>query len=247
MAKRKHSVALFEVIQKDKRLARQGGALPAPAWWYKGKSAGAPPVIAPQPPPPLSRRLMPAAKPAPADIGARAASISSQLTPTSAIIISAAVILVVGLAMAWTHLPRRASGAQAILQGPAHPEVLDVSGPQSAAPAIATTTPPTDSTPVIHPPARLAGTDYVEIHLYDGPKTAASACEYLTEHDVPCTVEHGIPGVAPQFYAVIGLSPFAHSGTPEYVAYIARLKTLLAKLPTSSPRAFRPRLIKWAH
>jgi hypothetical protein len=277
MAKRKRSVALFEVIHNDKRFANRGGTLPAPSWWNKAGSQAAAKAA------PVSRRIMPAAPPVPvaqpiaanpgavqADAGdswpaakarERLAPLytvprqwfgkhASLFTPASLGIIggSLAVVLTMLLLAHW----RRSNSVQAILNGPPHPEVLDIASPRSIAksaaiaqPTLASSTQP--PSPAANSNARQLNQGYVMIHLYQTLYSSTNAAAYLNAHDIPCTVEHGIPGIEPRLYAIIGLTPFAHAGTTDYAKYILRIKDAYAKMPgaSSSARSFKPQWFKW--
>ncbi|HUB25449.1 MAG TPA: hypothetical protein VL992_08455 [Tepidisphaeraceae bacterium] len=329
MAKRKH-VALFEVIQKDKRLSRQGGALPAPAWFNKNQAASSesrppmaatttpparaifkrilpsavepakpveakafppprpvasppatPPVPPAPPPPPLPPPVPVMATPlverplvalkadetdawpvvdnldgmGPMDFGPRKQKRdpSPLFTPASGAIIAAIVILALGIHFGLRHMHRHAALAQAALNGPPHPEVLDVrpDGDDHATEptAVAPTLPPEQAQPAaaMDRPGRQAGQCYVLVHLYVNPKTAGDVCAYLSANGIPCTIEQNLRGFGGQYHAVVGLTAFDHSGTPEYSAYITHMKEVLSTLPgaTQITRSIRPLLIRW--
>jgi hypothetical protein len=251
MAKRKRSVALFEVIQKDKRFARSGGALPTPAWMEKGKllqPITQPPLhttpaapASPQPPASaLTRNTPSAASFSEAVLGGRS---QGPLTYTSIAIIAAAVILVAA-AIVWMSIAHRAASgiaeAQALLSGPAHPQVLDVPVSRPPVRADAPLDAATPAAASAQPVARQVNVSYVRIRLYDSQQSAAAARDLLTQHGVPCTVEHGIPGISPPLFAVVGMTAFAATDTPEYTAYIRQIKSIFG-----GSRPLAPRLIKW--
>jgi hypothetical protein len=123
------------------------------------------------------------------------------------------------------------------MQGPAHPAVLDLVGQRTLAPMAQL---PAAAIPAasVEGPSRQVNQNYVRIKLYDSEKTAAQARDLLSQHDIPCTVEHGISGVAPQLFALVGLTPFEDSTTPEYTAYVQKIKSFLGATKTL-------RLIKW--
>lgn len=283
MAKRKRSVALFEVIHNDKRFANRGGTLPAPSWWQKTKSAAA----AKAAPPPVTRRIMPAAPPAPilqpiaassdavqADAGdswpAAApgeklaplhsshahprkwlGNYSALFTPASIAIIGGTVAVVLAMVLL-VHWWRRPITTEAILKGPPHPEVLDIAVakpaaklPAGAQPTLASATQsPGDKS---NPQVRQLNQGYVLIHLYETLHSSTNAAAYLNAHDIPCTVEHGIPGVEPRLYAIVGLTPFPRAGTTEYANYILRIRKAYTEMPGASAtaRSFKPQWIKW--
>jgi hypothetical protein len=242
MAKQKRSVALFEVINKDKRFDRRGGALPTPAWWYKGKLAPPPPApSAPQQPQPLlARPIAPTSSLSEAVLGG---ATSPELTRTSAAIIGAAVVLVLGIGILWTRSHRAAAspGVEAILRGPAHPGVLDIAPARSAAvqasddnelPALAA------HAGSVQTPARVPNQNYVVIRVYLTQVSATETRDMLIRNDIPCTIERGLAGVAPGF-AIIGLTPISAIGTPQYNAYVQQIKTAL------TPHTVHAYLIKW--
>jgi hypothetical protein len=250
MAKRKRT-ALFEVIQKDKRLGRAGGALPMPNWYTAGKGL-MPPV-----PPPQMAAQPPVVSHARARSGPSFSEIvlgkarQMPLTRTSVAIIAAAAMLALGVTMIWMHWGfSGGSGtpnATAALNGPAHPEVMDIPVPKtpersaiqsgSAAPQQAT---PAAS---VQSPVRQVNLSYVCIRLYNSQKSANATRDLLSAHDVACTVEHNIPGVQLPLYAVMGLKPFATAGTAEYSDYIGRIKAIL--VAGGDTRGLSPRLVKW--
>ncbi|MGA2233126.1 MAG: hypothetical protein ABSH22_19665, partial [Tepidisphaeraceae bacterium] len=149
MAKRKRPVALFEVINKDKRFERHTGALKPPAWWFKGRPAPVvaqtPSAEATSPPPPAttqpnvkvtaeasgagqfaghSVRHFDRFAPLRADFARLKRRLYARLTPASVGIIGATLV-VLGLAVLASRW-RRQTDVEAILKGPPHPEVLDV-------------------------------------------------------------------------------------------------------------------------
>ena len=284
MAKRKRP-ALFEMIAKDQR---QGGALTPPAWWFKNRpqsaaarptiSVSLPPVIpvvarrvshrdAPVPPPIPKREPPPvAAEPTalmPVSNGGKPswlegilAPLKSILTPVSAAIIGMAVIVVAS----GIYIEHRRSGglAEATLQGPPHPDVLNVTpmnDSQNPAPSTATNPPPASGSatpaaatePPLAPAPRQAGMGYILVHLYLGQHSADDVCQYLTAHGLPCSVERHVPGFAGAYFAVLGLSPFATADGSDCAAYIEKLKQELNSLPgaTQITRSIRPVWVKW--
>jgi hypothetical protein len=127
----------------------------------------------------------------------------ARLTPTSAGIIGA-TILVLGLgilAARWM----RPSGVEAILKGPAHPEVMDVAQARPGSGASTSfaqqthvTLPPATAAGAVQTPVRQVSMGYVVIHLYESQRSALRAVDFMTQAHIPCTAEHGIPGIAPQ-------------------------------------------------
>jgi hypothetical protein len=131
--------------------------------------------------------------------------------------------------------------------------VLDVGNARPITASIQTSTPmplsqsamPAAATQL---PRRIVNHDYVLIHYYGTAKAARLVADYFNQHGLPCTVEHGIAGVSPHFYVVVGVTPFTHKGTPEYLAYVQQIKNLLKDVPGGSPtiKSFAPTLIKWS-
>jgi hypothetical protein len=250
MAKRKRA-ALFEVIQKDKRFDRPGGAMAAPAWMFKGKPL--PPVAAPAvlAAPPLASSVTRHIAPSNASLpdAVKGSMASGPLTRTSVAIIAGAAMVALSLGYVWFRWAHRSSSdvtnAQAVLSGPAHPEVMDIPVPRGPdRPAVLIDAAPS-ATPAasVQTPVRQGNLNYVRIRLYESQKSAAATHDLLVQHGIACTIEHNIPGVAMPLYAVVGLTPFATAGTTEYSAYIARIKAILTA--GGDTRALSPRLIKW--
>lgn len=292
MAKRSRSVALFEVINKDKRFDRRGGVLPTPAWFKSsvpnpvatGAKVDPPPIpvavtaaaVPPPAPKPTAPTAVPATPPpaseirpdendswpvvdtndgfAPIHNGAaeKRGRQNSPFTKTSVAIIAASALLVVSVGLAYSHWFGRGPNipdGTAILKGAAHPDVLNLAVAKPVEAPIPTPVPAPAATLAAdtQSPTRQVGLNYVLIHLYQSRRAAALVCDYLNRHGIPCTVEHDIRGVVTQFYAVVGLTPFAHTGSADYVEYIQKTKLLIGKLSgtTQSVRAFKPRLLKW--
>jgi hypothetical protein len=260
MAKRKKSVALFEVIQKDKRFAGRGGVLPAPSWMDKSQAltpVPAPKLVHTPPQPPASavtrQPSPPSASFSEAVLGGRA---QGPFTPTSIAIIAAAVVLVIGAVVGIRMMHRAASGvatAQTIQQGPAHPDVMNVApagGDGSEMPVTVVAPPASDGMQAggaaqagaTQSPVRQENLQYVRIKLYETEETANAKRDLLVQHGIACTVEHGAPNV-PLGFAIIGTQAFAAAGTAEYSDYIVKIKGILAAAGDTHPLA--PRLIPW--
>jgi hypothetical protein len=92
-------------------------------------------------------------------------------------------------------------------------------------------------------PARQPNLLYVRIRLYATQASADATRDILLKHGVSCTVEHAVPGVVVQGYAVMGLDPFVSAGTADYSAYISKIKSALAE--SGDTRPLSPRLLKW--
>jgi hypothetical protein len=240
MAKHKRSVALFEVINKDKRFDRRGGAIPTPSWWYKGKLA-APPPPSPLPQQPQAmqpRQIMPSASLSEAMLGG---SGQPPLTRTSAAIIAGAVVVVLAVGILWTRWPRHAAvspSAAVALHGPAHPEVMDIAAPLPSV-AVNDSAPQAAHAASVQTPTRVANQGYVVIRVYLTQFSATQTRDLLNQHDIPCTIERSVPGVTTQGFAVIGLTPFATIGTTQYTDYIQQIKTVM------NSKTVHPYWIKW--
>src|ERR1700722_6882278 len=188
--------------------------------------------------------------PAPLDRGTRKkfGGSPSPLTPTSAAIIAAAVLVVVASGLAIRHFHHRHSAAETALNGPPHSEDLNV-GPAISPHA----SPPLAFGPQANPaaategPTRQPNMCYALVRSYANQKTANEICTYLTANGIPCTIEHNLRGVEGHYYTVLGLTPFASGGTPEYAAYVQRMREVLASLPgaTQVTKSIRPQLRKW--
>jgi hypothetical protein len=246
MAKRKRT-ALFEVIQKDKR--QSGSPLTVPNWWSKGKAAAPVAPTPVEPPPPTARPIAPPARSIYEILRPYIGDLP--LTGTSLAIITAAVVIALSFTFGWIHWGHRAAGgspnATAALNGPSHPEVMDIPVPRTPdrTTAIPINTTPQQATPAAStlPPTRQPNLSYVCIRLYNSQKSAAATRDLLAQHDIPCTVEHNVPGVQMPLYAVVGLKSFATAGTTDYSDYIAKIKATLVS--GGDTKALSPRLIKW--
>lgn len=254
MAKGKHSVALFEVIQAGKSSSRNASFLSTPKWWFKNrKPAAEAPAVAP--PPALPEVVEDTTAPAP-----RVAGIDLKLDPdtkrirfdasyTSVIVAAFTVVVFVGLAyIVGTHISRGPTMASAgprtvdIRNGPAQPAVLMVgnnSGP---------TTPPIDQnittpakTEVIDPPpqqtlpvpaaGREIGLNYVVVQSYptQEKEMAFEASDFLNHNGLLTTVETGVTGY-PNLFVVVGLQGFAKPRSdPAYAAYENKIRALSDK------------------
>jgi len=257
MANRKR-VALFEVINKETKFTRKTDILRTPSWWdKKSRSAKpAPPVSSPaqqQPEdslparPSLLTRLAGATRESLTELKnviVRCLDVvSAHVTPASGGIVLAAVIVVLGTGWIYTHRAHHATTTQLLLQGPTHPEVLEVAAAKPPAANAQLATPAA----AVEPPAREVNLYYLLIHLYDTNAAASRVRDYLIAHGIPCTVEQNIPGVDSHFFALVGLTPFGRAGSADYTAYTQDVKNLLVKLlpQGSSTKSIRVRLIKW--
>jgi hypothetical protein len=156
MAKGKHAVALFEVIQSSKS-SRKGVSLRTPKWWFKGKQTAGSTAAAPAPPELAAAAPLPNPRPTPAsspvvvepDVTATAPGprmngidlrldpdrqrISFHFTYTSAIVTVFAVLVAVGLAYiigrhvaAGPSLAMAGPSSEEIRKGPVKSGVLEV-------------------------------------------------------------------------------------------------------------------------
>jgi|GEM_PF-1083048 len=281
MAKRKGSIALFEVINRDKGMVRPGGALTTPNWWFKGRAVKAEPVSPTAVAAPVAKSaargslVTPPQSPLPSPQGAHPHGTPpaypvppthrrinllerwqfalpprwmKQISPQQYALVAGSLLVVMALAIGAVHWMHRPTGAAAVLAGAAHPEVLNVgaSRPQQAgnfAPRPAATAIPAAA---VQARSRQNNVGYVLIHLYPSQTLADQMCKYFNDHQINCTVEHG-PGLAAQMYAVVGLEPFAKTGTAEYGAYIQQVKSLFVKFPgaVQSAKVFKPQLVKF--
>jgi hypothetical protein len=162
---------------------------------------------------------------------------------SSAAIIAGAIVLVLAIGIVWTRWSHRAvvQSAQAVLQGPAHPDVMDIAAPRTPPPAAETEDSVSAAAPAaaVQAPARQANRGYVVIRVYLTQFSATQTRDLLNQHDIPCTIERGVPGLAAQGFAVIGLTPFDAIGTAQYTHYIQQIKTVM------SPKTMHPYWIKW--
>jgi hypothetical protein len=269
MAKRKR-VALFEVINKDTKFGRKSDVLRTPSWWDKRSRGAKPAAVDPPPTPFHTQRIIPdstrpapteSAPPAPSQFARLSAAMSEAMsdvksvivrllnklsphvTPASGGIVLAAVIVALGTGWILNHRSHL-STTQKLLQSTAHPEVLNIGSTKPPVPFAQQATPAA----AVEAPARQANLYYLLIHLYDTQAAASRVSKALTDAGIPCTVERNVPGVQPQFFAVVGLNPFGHAGSADYTTYVQNVKTLLTKLqpPGTPPKIYRVRLIKWA-
>ncbi len=243
MAKGKHAVALFEVIQSSKRSHRGiSDVLRTPKWWFKGRpskdaapaSFGAPGgVIEPEV---LSSAPAPRAAGIDLKLDPERQRITFRLSYTSAIVCGFAVVVIVALAyIIGVHVTRGPAPALAgpsteqIRKGPAKPQVLDVKAPPIAKPA-APTVESEDAITAIPPPApsshtstpaaaetdgqRVIGRNYVVVQIYPDEKSATEARDVLAKSGIQCSIEKGLPPYATNnWYCVVGLRGFDRIGS----------------------------------
>lgn len=256
MAKGKHSVALFEVIQKGKSSSR-ASSLRTPKWWFKSKKVEPAPVI------PANSVADESSAPAP-----RVARVDLKLDPdrkrinfdvtyNSAIVAAFTVVVVVGLAyVIGSHMTRGPASAMAgpstseLLKGPAVPGVMKVGGSIPSTPPIENnppigreetiTTPPAPTPAAPQPHGRVANLNYAVITSFP-PSEKAMAFEisdYLNSSGVGASVEENVSGYS-GWYVVMGLDGFQRPASdPNYKKYEARIKELSTKYPKKSFKRF---------
>jgi len=267
MAKEKRSVALFEVIQKDKRFARQSPQRPTPAAAQPAPAATGP---TPKAPPPVSIPPPQTARP---DVIARALillrvararmqppiqRLKPRLAQHSSVLLGvmAAITVIGALAIARRAMhpaasaPRAAIPAEQTRTQTAHPSVLDVTpataSPSGAGAVVASADADTLSadTAAARPaagvltPTRQINLNYVLIQSYGDEKTATEARDFLNKNGVPCTIERGVKNWRKDFYLVIGLQGFPRASGPDYLAYRSRIEALGAQF-APSPRSYK--------
>ena len=199
--------------------------------------------------------------------------ISLHMSYNAAIVGSCALAVIVALAIiAGQRISRNTSSLLSQSQkstpelrdGPAHPEVLDLSHRPAVIPdkAIAAAAHPAPSTPVegrdsadgrtLAPTAagdgkRYIGLNYVIIQSYASAeeKMARDAAALLNKEGISCTIETGVKGY--QAITVVGLQGFDKVSTPPFKAYERRILQISAKYATNnhSYKAFTPVAKKW--
>lgn len=256
MAKGKHSVALFEVIQAGKSSSR-ANSLRTPKWWFKSKKTD------PAPPAPVAvPEVEDSSAPAPRTPGVDLKldpdrqRIKFEVSYTSAIVAAFTVIVVVGLSyVIGSHMTRGPAAALAntdeLLKGPAQPGVLKVGSNAPIIPPMdsnpktdrtetistpAKPTPPPGPAPVVAQPApqpnqRVIGLNYTVVQSFPaGAKAMAfDVCNYLNANGVPCTVETNL-GDYPNLFVVVGLEGFQRVNDAAYKKYDSNLRQLSTKL-----------------
>ena len=96
---------------------------------------------------------------------------------------------------------------------------------------------------------RTVGMQYVLIQSYppEEEKFAKAAVDLLNANGVLCTAETGVP-YAPHWFCVIGVTGFDRTrNSPEYDAYIAKIKQIEAKAGGTSKflKKFDPKPYPW--
>jgi hypothetical protein len=269
MARGKHSVALFEVIQSGKQ-SKPRLNLRAPNWWCIFKREKTPASAPTSTPPPAAvESLESVASQQPVvdvKLDPDHQRITFHLSYTSAIIAGFAVLVVVGLAyIVGEHirggLPRTLTGPSTadLLKGPAHPNVLDVkpTPTKTTAPLLeaddAITAAPVEKVsltapaPTTEPAKRMINRNYVIVQSYPDAKSAQDACDVLAKNDIPCTVENSLANFASGWYSVVTLSGFDHiRNNPDFEQTMDSIRAVSAKFAgTAKFKKFEPQPYKW--
>ncbi len=274
MAKGKRTVALFEVINKDKRMEPNAPAAIKPAKSFSRAMAAQavdlwrrkradPETLGP----PLARgdgMLMPRLRAMWQRWSVRMLAAGGTARrwmdrQLGALIGSGAAVAVIGAMLLARHFSTRPAPSLSIEQqlrnGPAHPAVLLAPGENTAGSAFS----PELAADVIQakagvvpdavakPGARIVNVHYLLIQSYADERTADEARDFLNQNGIACTIERGVKGWRMDFYQVIGLQGFAHPSGAEYVAYRQRIRELGAKFSPNvrSYKHFQPQAIKW--
>lgn len=268
MAKGKRSVALFEVIQKDKRFGHKDEAPaplppPRPVPVAPGFSAGRIKQLIRDKQaaldvtrwsewfakfPALWRsgvaRLIAWTRPA----KTRAAGQSSVLT---GVLIALLVIGAVLLARRHSHPAiNSASTLQPLVSGPAHPSVLAGPTQLRQSPSLTNAVSPElaadivqagaqSSVSIAEPGQRIVNMHYVLIQSYLDEKTADQAVQFLNTNGIACSIERGVKGWRKDFYQVIGLEGFPRASGPAYLAYRRKIDDLSIEFTQNHPRAYK--------
>jgi hypothetical protein len=286
MAKGKRAVALFEVIHSDKRFKKAPEAVPQPSPEESRQMAlQAVDLLRKRRSDPETWKF-PKVKVGSAFAGAIASVFTgvksgwawgsnqciglarvarlaigkaNGLIPGAAI--AAIFITLMLLARHFVHpSPPTPNLAQALRNGPAHPNVLNVGADSSASTPDASAEielderqasdhQPADQAAVSNlaqPGQRIVNMNYVLMQSYFEEKTAEEARDYLVKNGVPCTIERGVKGWRPDFYQVIGLQGFVRASSAECRAYMHNVENLGETFsPKSKYKRFQPEAIKW--
>ncbi len=128
----------------------------------------------------------------------------------------------------------------------ATPAPANSSSAQGVRPSWTEPRPP--ATLVVSDSKRQVGLQYVIVQSYPAEEKqwAESAVKMLNENGVLCTIEKGVP-YAPSSFCVVGVSGFDRTkNSPEYDAYVARIKEISDKFAgTVRFKRFDPKPFKW--
>jgi hypothetical protein len=271
MAKGKHSVALFEVIQSGKTSSR-GNSLRTPKWWFKSPKAEAPAA----PPTAVVDPVLESNAPAPRMQGVDlkldpdGQRIKFDLSYSSAIVAAFSVIVIISMAyIIGTHLSRGPSPAAAgqttaeLRQGPAQPSVMNIQRNQSPSTPIFASAGETPRTaPAAAPPApmpaqqpaaeqaaaqqRVVGRNYLVVQSYTDEKVATTLRDTLIQNGVACTIERGLNGYGTRFCILTTTGFDRIRDNPDYDRFKASLIELGTKLSaTSKTNKLDPHAYRW--
>jgi hypothetical protein len=180
--------------------------------------------------------------------------------------IATALVVIGGISLV-RHFTPRPAGAQTIytLDGAKHvdihPSVLDLSGSSRSASersggaassgasatntASARTPLPTPAEVIPAGDTRQKDVNYVVIQSYGDETRATDAANFLNNHGIACTVEHGIKGWA-NLYCVVSLQGFTRVSGAEYAAYRKKIEDLNPEFAgTKKYNRFEPQAFKW--
>ena len=275
MAKGKRSVALFDVLSKDKRYAQKSPTFPTTSKY----------TLKPNPKTPSGptgdddfsentpRTAKPAGPPISALIRQQWEKLSARIQPTllpikqwiirqNAVLAGAATAFaLIGIVALVRHHSHSAAAnhdlamLDRIRSQPANPSVLQIASNNTNRPAAETAPIPTDDArtagdthaPDPANPTRQINLNYVLIQSYPTPKLAQQACDFLNQNGIPCTIERNVRNWSSSYYLVIGLKGFPRARGPEYEAYRDQILDLNAKFAPSvhNFKRFEPMAIKW--
>jgi hypothetical protein len=92
---------------------------------------------------------------------------------------------------------------------------------------------------------RQKDVNYVVIQSYGDETRATDAANFLNNHGIACTVEHGIKGWA-NLYCVVSLQGFTRVSGAEYAAYRKKIEDLNPEFAgTKKYNRFEPQAFKW--
>jgi hypothetical protein len=95
-------------------------------------------------------------------------------------------------------------------------------------------------------PSRQINLNYIVVQTYPDEATADQARDFLMKNGIPCSLEH-LPGWRRDWFEVVGMQGFPHTGAPDYAAYRKRIETLSDQFaPRGGIKKFDPhQAIKW--
>jgi hypothetical protein len=268
MAKSKDTTALFEVIARSRPTTGRRGLLGAMADWLgsRPRAGGAGAVVAGSiadsgPTPPLPMRgggmMMDGER---QEISLRL-SYGSAVIGVFALVTLVAASFLAGRKTAVVAQPLLSISTEELRRGPVAPEVTNlqktaVEAPVAALPGPGTAAgqpqaaavPPQPAGHVVRDRNRSVGLNYVIIQSYPNEKMANDAAKALLDNKIDCTVEKKIPGKGfpEEWWKVVGTDGFAKISSPEYGAYVERIKRISDQYAKKNNfRAFEPAAMKW--